>query len=63
MFGIVVTHLPVRISYNHTTRLFTKNERSDYSAITTWGIFTPIEGKEMPSSCLMRERQMGFPRT
>ena len=24
---------------------FTKNERSDYSAITTWGIFTPIEGE------------------
>ena len=24
---------------------FTKNERSDYSAITTWGIFTPVEGE------------------
>jgi len=24
---------------------FTKNERSDFSAITTWGIFTPVEGE------------------
>ena len=24
---------------------FTKNERSDYSAITTWGIFTPVDGE------------------
>ena len=24
---------------------FTKTERSDYSAITTWGIFTPVDGE------------------
>ena len=24
---------------------FTKNERSDFSAITTWGIFTPVDGE------------------
>ena len=43
MFGIVVAHLPVRTSYNHTTRPF-KSERADYSAITTWGIFEPVDG-------------------
>ena len=39
---------------------FTKNERSDFSAITTWGIFTPSRGKEMPSSCLMPRKADGI---
>ena len=44
MFGIVVAHLPVRTSYNHTTRPSLSQRGADYSAITTWGIFEPVDG-------------------
>jgi len=42
---------------------FTKNERSDYSACTTWGIFYPNENPEDPNIILLDafKRRMEFP--
>ena len=38
---------PPRCSYiiQSYDTAFSKNDRADYSAITTWGIFTPVEGQ------------------
>ena len=42
---------------------FTKNERSDYSAITTWGIFTPVDGEGDAIILLMQKKVDGIFRT
>jgi predicted phage terminase large subunit-like protein len=42
---------------------FTKNERSDYSACTTWGVFYPNENPDDPNIILLDafKRRMEFP--
>ena len=36
---------PCIMSYNLTIQRFMKKETADFSAITTWGVFYPEEGK------------------
>ena len=40
---------------------FTKTERSDYSAITTWGNFTPVEGEGDAIILLDEKGRWDFP--
>ena len=46
------------ISQSYDTA-FTKSERADYSAITTWGIFYPDEVMNLPLFSWMRKRDDG----
>ena len=44
MFGIIVKPPPCSYIIQSYDTAFSKNDRADFSAITTWGIFTPVEG-------------------